>query len=261
MRLRAPHRVRCSHERSERPDCNQRSLAVQAQPKVFIRHSNQDIAFAEQLVVDLRAAGADAWLDKTDLGAGDFQARISAALGDCEWFVVVLTRSALASKWVIQEVNAANALKHSGQIRDLIFIRAGPLELHVLPALWRVFNIFDATPDYEQARDQVLNTIGGAAHIAPPVQSTRVAPPLHLMREQLEESLSEKRDVELKLTHGQFAQALEDCDRFLTRHPDILWALECRTKALRGLGRDKEAQAAERRFLQARQRMDAILGR
>jgi hypothetical protein len=33
-----------------------------AQPKVFVSHSHVDDAFAEQLVADLRAAGADAWL-------------------------------------------------------------------------------------------------------------------------------------------------------------------------------------------------------
>ena len=48
-----------------------------AQPQIFVRHSHADDAFAERLADDLRAAGADAWLDKTDLGAGNFSARIS----------------------------------------------------------------------------------------------------------------------------------------------------------------------------------------
>ncbi len=48
-----------------------------AQPKVFVSHSHVDDAFAERLVDDLCAAGADAWLDKTDLGAGNCSARIS----------------------------------------------------------------------------------------------------------------------------------------------------------------------------------------
>lgn len=30
-----------------------------AQPKVFVSHSSKDIAFAERLVKDLRAAGVD----------------------------------------------------------------------------------------------------------------------------------------------------------------------------------------------------------
>ena len=145
-----------------------------AQPKVFVSHSHVDDAFAERLVKDLRAAGADAWLDKNDLGAGDFQARISAALSTCEWFVLVLTRNALASNWVVQEVNAANSLKHAGQLRDLIFLQAGPLEHRELPALWRVFNIFDATADYRIAFDHTMSAMGVTVSTAlpPPYESS-----------------------------------------------------------------------------------------
>jgi TIR domain-containing protein len=131
-----------------------------AQPKVFVSHSSKDLAFAERLVKDLRAAGADAWLDIEQLGAGNFQQRISEALEGCEWFVLVLTRAALASQWVRQEVDAANALKHSGQISDLIFFQAGPLQYRELPALWGVFNIFDATADYAAACDRAMKAIG-----------------------------------------------------------------------------------------------------
>ena len=71
-----------------------------AQPKIFVSHSSDDTAFAMSLVADLCAAGAHAWLDTNDLGAGNFQERISTALAECEWFVLVLTRNALASRWV-----------------------------------------------------------------------------------------------------------------------------------------------------------------
>jgi formylglycine-generating enzyme required for sulfatase activity len=131
-----------------------------AQPKIFVSHSHKDDAFTERLVEDLCKAGADAWMDKTDLGAGNFQQRISEALADCEWFVLVLTRDALASPWVRQEVDAANRLKNQGQIHDLIFIQAEPLEHRELPALWGVFNIFDAVTDYVSARDHTLQAVG-----------------------------------------------------------------------------------------------------
>lgn len=131
-----------------------------AQPKVFVSHSRVDDAFAEQLVKDLRAVGTDAWLDTEQLGAGDFQERIDAALANCEWFVLVLTRSALASPWVQQEVRAANILKNQGRIRELVFIQAGPLEHRELPPLWGVYNIFDAAVDYAAARDRVLKSVG-----------------------------------------------------------------------------------------------------
>src|SRR5271166_6556293 len=99
-----------------------------AQPKVFVSHSHADNAFAERLAADLHAAGVVVWMDVADLGAGDFQQRINAALMDCEWVVLVLTDAALASPWVTQEINAAIRLKHQGRLRDLIFVRAGPVQ-------------------------------------------------------------------------------------------------------------------------------------
>lgn len=138
-----------------------------AQPKVFISHSHVDDAFAERLVKDLRAAGADAWLDKEELGAGDFQERIDAALASCEWFLLVLTRSALASPWVQQEVRAANRLKHQKRVRDLIFIQAGPVAQNELPPLWGVFNILDATVDYRAALHRALKAVGLSPQVAP----------------------------------------------------------------------------------------------
>ena len=131
-----------------------------AAPEVFVSHSHKDDAFTDRLVKDFRQAGANAWMDKNDLGAGDFQDRISQALSDCEWFVLVLTKDALESKWVRQEVNVANILHHQGQIQNLIFIQAGPVEHTEIPAFWRVFNIFDATKDYDSARDRALKAVG-----------------------------------------------------------------------------------------------------
>jgi hypothetical protein len=133
-----------------------------AQPKVFVSHSSDDTPFATKLVADLCAAGAHAWLDTNDLGAGNFQERISAALDECDWFVLVLTRNALASTWVRQETHAANALVHSGEIKNMIFIKAGPVKLNELPALWRVYNIYDATAEdkYRDTLNRVLKDVG-----------------------------------------------------------------------------------------------------
>lgn len=130
-----------------------------AQPKIFVSHSHVDDAFAERLVQDLRAEGVDVWLDKIDVGAGDFMERINDALSKCEWFVLVLTHAALESQWVRQEVHAANGLKHQGRIRDLIFVKAGEIEQHTIPALWSIYNIFDATIDYDSALEQIKKAV------------------------------------------------------------------------------------------------------
>jgi hypothetical protein len=131
-----------------------------AKPKIFVSHSTQDNDFATRLVNHLNAAEAQAWMDTNDAGAGNFQQRINEALADCEWFLLVLTRNALASPWVRQEVDAANRLKNQGKIKDLIFIKAGDVDYHKLPPLWGVFNILDATGDYTLAIIKVLKAVG-----------------------------------------------------------------------------------------------------
>lgn len=130
------------------------------EPKVFVSYSQVDDAFAKRFVADLRTAGADVWTYKSDHSAGDFQERIDAALTNCEWFVLVLTKSALTSTWVQQEVHAANRLKHQKRIRDLIFVKAASVDDDELPAMWGVYNIFDATLHYRSAVVNVLRAIG-----------------------------------------------------------------------------------------------------
>jgi hypothetical protein len=94
------------------------------------------MAFAERLVKDLNSAGADAWLDKTNLGPGNIAQRISAALDNCEWFLLLVTQNALESDWVGHEVDAAIILKNQGSIRNMIFIQAYPVD-----------NTFDLSPE------------------------------------------------------------------------------------------------------------------
>jgi hypothetical protein len=69
-----------------------------ARPNIFVSHSSKDTLFATQLVNDLNAAGAHAWLDVNDIVAGDFMDRINAAFNECEWFVLVLTQNALKAR-------------------------------------------------------------------------------------------------------------------------------------------------------------------
>ena len=130
------------------------------QPIVFISHNSRDDKFAKKLDQDLRDAGAVTWLDKEDAPAGEFQDRINAALSQSEWFVLVLTPNALQSDWVKREVNSAIILKQDGQIHEIIFIQAEPVEERKIDPFWRGFIRLDASTDYAFALDQTLKSIG-----------------------------------------------------------------------------------------------------
>ena len=74
--------------------------------------------------------------------------------------MLVLTKDALASPWVEQEIDAANRLKHQGRIKDILPIQVGPVDQRDIPPLWGVYNIFDATRDYAAALAGVLRALG-----------------------------------------------------------------------------------------------------
>lgn len=137
------------------------------QPSVFLSHSTKDAAFTSRLEADLNAAGATVYRVSADAG-GDFQRRINEALTACEYVVLVLTKDAINSPWVEQEIHAAIRLKNQGRIKDIIPIQANKLNQRDIPPLWAVYNVFDASSDYASARDALARAVGLAVAAAAP---------------------------------------------------------------------------------------------
>jgi TIR domain-containing protein len=139
----------------------QREREGLTQPRIFVSHSAVDRDFTTRLVKDLRQAGAEVWTD-ADLGAGPYPEQIGKELGKCDWFLLVLTRDALESKWVRDEVQTALALMNSKDpthLRDLIPFKAGAIETGDIPEYLRAYEVFDATLDYASAFNRVLRQV------------------------------------------------------------------------------------------------------
>ncbi|HEX5440442.1 MAG TPA: toll/interleukin-1 receptor domain-containing protein, partial [Ktedonobacterales bacterium] len=75
--------------------------------RIFVSHSHTDDEFADQLVVELRNAGADVWYDKENLGQAHIRDTVEREMRKRDVFIVVLSPTALESKWVKAEINAA----------------------------------------------------------------------------------------------------------------------------------------------------------
>lgn len=147
------------------------------QVKIFVshHHSPDEDRFTDQLVRDLQAAGADVWVDN-DITSGNFVAKISAAMTDRQWLVLVMTPAALRSHWVQEEVDAALHEVQAGRMRDVIPIVMEPCNDREIPLLWRTLQRYDASRDYAAAVAGVVRAIGLSA--APPSQSEQVRPPI-----------------------------------------------------------------------------------
>jgi hypothetical protein len=131
-----------------------------SQPRIFVSYSHEDDAFARRLVNDLQQAGAEVWFDVSGINYGDFIQRLNEALGQCEWLVLVLTPSAVASRFVQMEVNAALLRVEQKYMRAVIPVLAAPCPPNSIPALWDVLHRYDATRGYEAALAGALRAVG-----------------------------------------------------------------------------------------------------
>ena len=83
-----------------------RKLRAASRPlNLFISHSSRDRIFVERIVYELRRHGLACWYAPSEiLGAQQWQDEIGRALRRCNWFIIVLSRNALRSKWVKREL-------------------------------------------------------------------------------------------------------------------------------------------------------------
>lgn len=77
-----------------------------ARPKqIFISHANADRKFLERLSRLLADHHLRFWHSRKDIrGAQQWHDEIGAALRKCDWFLIVLSPSAVKSKWVKREL-------------------------------------------------------------------------------------------------------------------------------------------------------------
>lgn len=84
-------------------------------PKIFISYRRSSSwAVALQIHNDLKARGANVFMDVHDLKDGRFEAEINHQIETCDYFLLVLSPTTLESEWVIKE--AIHALTHNRQI-------------------------------------------------------------------------------------------------------------------------------------------------
>lgn len=130
-----------------------------AVPRIFLSHSRMDDDIATRLAGDLRAAGAEIWLDLTDVQQGDFMKRINEGLSQCDCLVLVLTPHSLSSPSVEMEVNAALNLVRLRRITAVIPFMGVPVEMAKVPPMWATLHYYDATADYAGALAGLLRAL------------------------------------------------------------------------------------------------------
>jgi chaperonin GroEL len=134
--------------------------------QVFISHATEDSEFAHRLTQDLRESGIGVWLAPDSILPGEeWVSAIDRGLTGSSHMLIVLTPSAVASRWVQSEVNTAIALAHEEKM-EIIPLDVIPAEP---PALWRAYQmVVGFGRDYATGLRILANRLGFQAKPAVP---------------------------------------------------------------------------------------------
>jgi hypothetical protein len=150
---------------------NRRGADTMSDNRTFVSYSRADSEFALKLASDLRAGGADVWLDQLDIAAGSrWDDAVEDALRRCSRVLVVLSPKAVASQNVLDEVSFAIG-EHKTVVPVLVETCAIPLRLHRLQHV-------DFTRGYDAGLTRLLATLGVERAAPPPPSSPPPRPPI-----------------------------------------------------------------------------------
>jgi hypothetical protein len=173
----------------------QQPMPTDSKVRVFVSHSGKDKPFVRKLVEALKKHLLDIWVDEHEIKVGDsLMVKISGALKDVDYLVIVLSQASVSSRWVEQELNAAltNHISGKGIVLPVL------LEDCELPMLLRDRLYVDFRADFNvglQALLAALEHEGESAVDVAPSEPTIAAPasitPARL-RENLQGLLSDR---------------------------------------------------------------------
>jgi L-histidine N-alpha-methyltransferase len=137
-------------------------------PTVFISYSHADAEFARRLHAGLTAAGVRCWLDTIDMRAGDpIRPTLSKNIKAHEKILVIMSESALTSRWVMEELDVMFDLEIDSGKRMVIPLR---LDDAVMSAPGEIaerlrrrgiadFRQRETEADYQRAFDKLLHDL------------------------------------------------------------------------------------------------------
>lgn len=113
----------------------------------FVSYHHDDEEFAWKLVSDLQRAGVTCFLAPFSLEIGDpIRARIEQTIREYDKLILILSMTALESRWVEYEVKLAFAKEASSKEHILLPIRIDNAVMHAAPIEW-AHRIVDASRD------------------------------------------------------------------------------------------------------------------
>src|SRR5437867_1233879 len=130
----------------------------------FLSYAREDAEFVLRLAKDLRAGGADVWIDQLDIEPGQrWDRAIEDALAKCPQLLVILSPAAVESTNVMDEVSLA--LEEGKTVLPVIHRQCK------VPFRLRRLQYVDLTLNYDEGLGRLLETLGCAAPSAMPEEA------------------------------------------------------------------------------------------
>ncbi len=127
--------------------------------QVFISHSSNDSQFARQLVDQLSAAGVPIWIAPDSIEPGEeWVDAIERGLNTSTHLVLLISPTAITSRWVKLEMSAGIRLAVEGRLR-IIPVNYCPCQ--GVPLFWGEFQWLEYGGDPDRLAGDLLNLIRG----------------------------------------------------------------------------------------------------
>ena len=143
---------------------------------VFLSYSRSDRRLACRLRDDLSACGLDVWSDRRLGLGGSWLAEISTAIDAARAVILLATPAALASKWVMREVDAAQAIG-----KPVVPLLAGGSRFGDLPASLAGINGVDVADGYAESVRAISEAFTHPVGFDSTVDMLPAKPPLLLL--------------------------------------------------------------------------------
>ena len=119
----------------------------------FVSYSREDWEFVSRVAKDLKAKGANVWMDKREIHAGDrWELELETALEGCSRMLVILSPASVVSPNVLAEV--AFAIDEGKQVIPVFYLDCK------IPLRWRPFQYADFRTSYDEGLQELLATLG-----------------------------------------------------------------------------------------------------
>lgn len=127
--------------------------------ELFLSHSSDNKKLANGVAETLRNHGVPVWFSPTNIRTSQqWHDEIGKALRRCDWFLVLLSRSSVKSKWVKMELSFA--LNHSQYDDHIIPVKIDTCDHEDLSWTLGVFQMAKLNASKHEGFTEILNTWG-----------------------------------------------------------------------------------------------------